>query len=318
MRKQTLFLFFLLSIILPSIADDKNKEVIYFGQEFPGDVPVRFAPGKVSTELHEHSRIEFSSDGMEMYWSVYPVPFDSGSQFIRYSKYENGSWSNPKTISFSGAYRDSTPSFSSDNQYLYFDSWRPMISGGEINNLGGIWRSKRNATGWDEPEFYLSLNKGKYISNTMIFSANNNIYIDSGLRTEKGVLEWEIRFASYENGQYSELVTLGSEINSTKINWTPYVDKDETLMIFSSHERSDDQYQGDGDLYISFKDANGKWTEAINMGEKVNTGQQERYASLSPDGKYLFFARHTAKNYSDIFWVDSAFIDALKDRALNK
>ena len=45
---------------------------------------------------------------------------------------------------------------------------------------------------------------------------------------------------------------------------------------------------GAGDLYISyFRD--GKWTQAENLGEPINSSGYEFAPKFSPDGKYFYF-----------------------------
>ena len=84
-------------------------------------------------------------------------------------------------------------------------------------------------------------------------------------------------------------------------------------------------------MYISFKDNEGNWTEARNMGDKINTPGSEYCPMISPDGKYFFFTgarRYERKipekpltyedfkkhliiaenGMSDIFWVDAKII----------
>ena len=53
------------------------------------------------------------------------------------------------------------------------------------------------------------------------------------------------------------------------------------------------------------------------MGPAVNTESQERFPSVSPDGKYIFFARHMPETYSDIFWTDAKIIKELKPSKLS-
>jgi Tol biopolymer transport system component len=51
------------------------------------------------------------------------------------------------------------------------------------------------------------------------------------------------------------------------------------------------------------------------MGNKINTEGQERFPSVSADGKYLFFARHKDDiTYSDFYWVDAKIIADLKPK----
>ena len=61
---------------------------------------------------------------------------------------------------------------------------------------------------------------------------------------------------------------------------------------------------GSCDLYISYKEKNGLWSEAINMGSIINSEAWETAPSLSPDKKDLYFASTRAGGFggSDI-WV---------------
>lgn len=57
----------------------------------------------------------------------------------------------------------------------------------------------------------------------------------------------------------------------------------------------------DIDLYISFKTKDNNWGYPINLGANIKTVLKERFPTVSPDGKYLFFMRHTSRQ--DFFWV---------------
>jgi hypothetical protein len=59
---------------------------------------------------------------------------------------------------------------------------------------------------------------------------------------------------------------------------------------------------GGTDIYISFPDGQGGWTEPRNMGAAINSSGNDGSASLSPDQKYLFFCRETSGD-SNIYWV---------------
>lgn len=50
-------------------------------------------------------------------------------------------------------------------------------------------------------------------------------------------------------------------------------------------------------------------------GGQVRTASAERFAKVSPDGKYLFFGRNTGSGF-DIYWIDSGIIDELKKQAV--
>ncbi|NJB69927.1 hypothetical protein GGR42_000389 [Saonia flava] len=53
------------------------------------------------------------------------------------------------------------------------------------------------------------------------------------------------------------------------------------------------------------------------MGNNINTEAREAAASVTPDGKYLFFNRNMGTdNYEnvDIFWVDAQVIENLRPK----
>jgi hypothetical protein len=78
---------------------------------------------------------------------------------------------------------------------------------------------------------------------------------------------------------------------------------------------------GDSDIYISFLKQDGSWSAAINLGDKINTQGWEAAASVTPDGKYIFFSRNMgSENYEnvDIMWVDAQIIETLRPKIVYK
>lgn len=76
-----------------------------------------------------------------------------------------------------------------------------------------------------------------------------------------------------------------------------------------------DEINGSGDLYISFQEEKGSWTEPINMGKPINSNKLEFCPMISPDGKYLFFSSRRRGN-EDIYWVDAKVIENLKPQEI--
>ena len=92
--------------------------------------------------------------------------------------------------------------------------------------------------------------------------------------------------SEFIDGQFTPAQKLGEEINSEYREFDPFVAPDESFIIFAS-TRPDGF--GSGDLYISFKNDDGTWTQARNIGEPINTPGPEFCPMLSYDTKYLFF-----------------------------
>jgi Tol biopolymer transport system component len=97
-------------------------------------------------------------------------------------------------------------------------------------------------------------------------------------------------------------------------NWAPFIAPDESYLIFCSTRGLPDY--DEGDLFISFRQPGGSWTDPVTMGEPINTNQMERFSALSPDGKYLFFTRWTPDYDEDVYWVSASIIDKLKAKAI--
>ena len=110
-------------------------------------------------------------------------------------------------------------------------------------------------------------------------------------------------------------ILLPYSINSVDYEDGPYIAPDESFLIFESQRP--EGIDGSLGLYISFRHEDGHWGMPVNMGPKINSGKGERFARLSPDGKYLFFG--SARNMSadnrgaDIYWIDAKMIDELRN-----
>lgn len=73
-----------------------------------------------------------------------------------------------------------------------------------------------------------------------------------------------------------------------------------------------DEGFGEADVYVSFRQDDGSWGPARNLGPVVNTDAPELSASVTPDGKYLFFHRYLGDGDQQIFWVDAKILDTLR------
>ena len=310
----------LLIIFITNCTENKPTIPDYLGMPLPGDSALVFAPGIVTTIHHEHSRMEFTKDGSEMYWEVIPLNkdyeqnnesrFDIDKQNILFVKKTNSGWTNPEILPATKNMRARRPILSLDEQTLYFETDK-LDADPDIRPRPSIQMSlSREDNKWTNPRKINGLIPKVEGKSTMLFcfADNGNIYYDLGGPTEKGNWAWEIYFMKYENGKYLNPVLMDNGINDEEINWCPWIAPDESYLIFSSHRKGD---YGSGDLYISFN-KNGQWSRPINMGEKVNTFMQERLPSVTPDGKFMFFTRHMTNTNNDFYWISSEVIEKLR------
>ena len=92
----------------------------------------------------------------------------------------------------------------------------------------------------------------------------------------------------------------GEGINTEFPDAHPWIAPDESLLLFDSYR---DPGMG---LYASFRAADGSWSPAVSLHDKLGIPPVGQPA-LSHDGKYLFFCLA-----GDMYWVDAGFLAELK------
>jgi hypothetical protein len=283
---------FKLTVTLPTID--------YFGQTPPGDSAVLFAPGVVSLPDRFENAITFSPDGKECCFETYDaVNWTWGT--ILYARYDNNQWSDFKPAVFldSTTYFDILPMFSPDGQKFLFSSARPSKAYSYVD----LWMCKRSEGSWGSPvNLGTSINEQNIDESYSSISLNGNIYFNKDNTNA-------IWFSACVNGVYSRAVKMKEPINSEYGAGAAFIAPDESYLIFSSSKPGG---YGENDLYISYRKEDSTWTHPINLGSKINSPDREAAARISPDGKYLFFSRSKVKVYNDIYWVNTRFIDSLK------
>lgn len=274
---------------------------LYLNQKFPGPVPSLFAPNVVSSKSHYEYGSTFSKDGTEFY---YAVIINSKPQ-IRWIRFVDNAWTTPQTVIASNAYEYNDPILSPDEKRLYFISDQAQNGKGEKKDFD-IWYLERQKDGWAQTpvnagpaintkknEYYMSFTK----AGTMYFSSNG----DTDQTTDQN---YDIRLSRFSTGAFEPSEKLLDAINTEHYEADVFVSPDEQYVIFCSERPGG---LGKGDLYISFKDNNGKWQKAKNMGNVVNTEGYEFCPFVTGDGKNLFFSRD-----GDIFWISATVIESLK------
>ena len=297
----------------------------YLGQTPPGQVPEIFARGIVSTGFDELNSV-FSPDEKEFYFCVRNY---SGAVSIFQMKMENNIWLKPTLLPFASRFGDIDVTISPDGNKMLFSSKRPIPGNSTANEDNDFWMVNRVGDSWGEA-IYLGgeINSDRHDYYPMMTN-NGSIYFSS---QREGVGTNNIYRSKLVNGKYTKVEKLCDAINTKHREFDPYISPDETLLIFTSNRP---EGFGSGDLYVSFKNEDGSWTKAKNMGSKINTVGSEYCAMITPDGKYLFFtsARRNGKRipdkpltyedfkkyhnspgnvFSDIYWVDASIIEMLR------
>lgn len=334
MKKNIAFVIALMLFVAGGVAAGKFPRLSgpYIGQQPPGMEARVFAPGVVSTALNTRD-MAITPDGKEIYFSINVGSYMFST--IMVTRESHGAWSRPEVLEHMEDPRwiNGEPCISADGAKFFFYSNRPDKSRNEDKGDDDIWVMERNGDGWgepynlglpvnsDSPEFFPSLSR----DNTIYFTRRAE---DSGIE--------HIYRSRLRDGKYQEPEKLPAQVNCGKTQFNAFVAADESYIIVPAYGRKDSL--GATDYYISFRDADDRWSEAVNMGGKINTsGGSEYSASVSPDGKYLFFmssrlpdrtqwpsklsaaflhrlAAEPGIDNSAIYWIDAKVIDYLRPK----
>ncbi len=133
------------------------------------------------------------------------------------------------------------------------------------------------------------LNSGEYIPphiNTKKHDAAI-IYSKDG-KTFYSYKKNKIWYSTHKDGKWTDLKLLDEEINGTGTRVpSTSLTSDQEKMFFVTAEKKG---FGGKDIYMSQRLENGKWSEPKNLGEVINTPEDEDAPYLSPDGKTLYFS----------------------------
>ena len=270
----------------------------YLGQVPPDSIPVIFAPGTISG-----SETEFVASFDPSFQKFYFTRRGSDNiNNIYFSEIANGSWTSPAVTPFCGEYYNMEPLLTPDGQKLFFSSTRPCPDC-QTAIPYNCWYVNRVDSDWSLPQ-----TPGGPFNNIMAMystqSSNGNMYF-----TNCTVVPPCIYISRFVDGQYIIPQRLGTAINKGYNEAHSYIAPDESYMIFDAENRPGGY--GASDLYISFRNEDGSWTESINLGGIINTVGTDFCPTVTPDGKYFFYARWNG-SAKDIYWCNTRFIDKLR------
>ncbi len=272
----------------------------YLGQETPGLTPQVFAPGLISLDDQRELNSVFSPNGRTFMFSR----VIDGTFKMFFSFQQDGVWSKPRLAGPSRTYpnhRDVDMAFSPDGDWLYFISDRPLP--GYSLDRYNIWRSRITPQGLATPEPLGPDINGPEHELYPVLAADGSLFFSA--KRADSIGGRDSYRAAYANGEFAQPVNLGPGINSDKDEGDIYVSPDQSYIIHVSADRADSL--GGADLYISFRQADGRFGQDIHMGDVINSSLTDYCPMVTPDGRFFFFTRG-----DDIMWMDAAVVETFR------
>ncbi len=248
-----------------------------------GETAIRFMPDMNEAD---HASATVSPDGNEVYWAQ----FVNGRPYrqILYSRFENGEWSNPFVMPFTGS-EDADgdcPVLSPDGQILLFNSTRPSPDD-HWRRRERFWSVARTASGWSEPEPLDMAVNGGHLHWQGSLDREGNLYFGS---ERKGTMGRDDIFVARKTPSgYAEPEPMPVPINTTGHESMPFIGPEGDYILFSRG------YYGSGKpgfptgFLVSFKQPDGSWTEPRQVPVKGVPEKDVACPFVTRDGKWLIF-----------------------------
>ena len=290
MRNYNLILTILAFVLLLTACNTKKQKVNdsdfprledpFFGQKPPGSIPEVFAPRIVSTE-HSELGAAFSPDVKEFYFRRYDEGLENDALVT--IQYKDNLWTETFVVP------------------------RGEISpDGKILFKGNEYR-EQTLSGWSAIKSLGAPFDSIPIMRLTASSKGTYYFDDVSLFNDKPPIV-HIRYSRLIDGIHEKPRTLDIDTGTT-LKFHPFIAPDESYLIFDSKPEN-----GTADIYISFRQKDGSWGAAINLGDAINTELSEVYGSVTPDGKYFFFRRTLSNGKKNRMWVNTGFIEALRPK----
>lgn len=263
----------------------------YLGQPMPDIEPVIFAPGIVSGHYPAHSPCVFSPSLTTVYWTSGRPP-DGVVEMMRVEG-PGYTWSRPELTDMKGE-----PSFSVDGRRLFYLSLAPLQAG-EPGGTENIWVKERTDDGWSEPvPLGDTVNSRSPHFHHSVDSLGNLYFSDYDT----------LYYSKYLDGEYQESVDLAERLhNETLRGNSPSVSPAGDFILFAANRGLRGK-----ELCVTFRRADGSWSDRISLGGVVNSGRLNDSPRLTPAGNFIFFISAGNGRPWGIYWVSAAVLDSLK------
>ncbi|MDX9705930.1 MAG: hypothetical protein RBT46_09535 [Weeksellaceae bacterium] len=254
--------------------------------------PLIYKPDTISTKNYEFG-ITFSPDNNEIFFTS-RERYEGNDNRILVLKKENGKWLKPERADFSSDNFEFLPTVTPDGKTLFFYSEKEKPTG--VKAPGNIWFCSKTEKGWSKAKFF---DENPNIEFCMSISStlDKTLYFSGKYLNKFGIYRSVLK-----NGKYSEPVLLPDNINNFRPAH-PFIAADESYLIFDAQK----QGLGKSEILISYNNFDGTWTNPEKLTKEINQTFTEFAASISPDGKYLFFHRRINEN-GDIYYVSTDLI----------
>tara|TARA_R110001592_G_scaffold237306_6_gene496247 strand:- start:63662 stop:65605 length:1944 start_codon:yes stop_codon:yes gene_type:complete len=198
-------------------------------------------------------------------------------------------------------YHIATPSFSANQDTMFFTRVDIQKKEKESLNYLEIYYATKDSSGWSKPMAFPYNTKGYSTAHPSLSTSGNELYFISN--RPGGLGEYDIYVSKKENGLWGEPMNLGENINTSLNEFYPVFQNN--ALYFSSNGLAG---IGGLDLFVSNYSRNGLSTP-VNMGIPYNSSRDDFAFLLIPGGDksqgHFSSNREGGKGSDDIYYIET-------------
>ncbi len=199
---------------------------------------------------------------------------------------------------------EGAPSISADGNYMFFASCMEQSGDyGSPDRKGygscDIFYSMKKDGRWTKPvNIGPTVNTSNWETQPSFSSDGKTLYFVRGLLNRGAIKEQDIYMSVIgADGKFGIPVKLSSKINTDDQEESVFIHPDNQTLYFSSAGHPG---MGGLDIYMSRRQPDGSWSEAINLGYPINTYANENSLLVDPSGNLAYFASDKAGGYGGL------------------
>lgn len=203
------------------------------------------------------------------------------------SKKENNAWTQAMGLSenVNTPGNEGAQCISPDGQYLFFAACERPDGIGRCD----IYYAKKDGNTWGKPVNLGSpVNTSAWESQPSLSADGKTLYFASDRKGSIGRID--IWMSTFKNGAWTLPVNLGSGINTSEDEQSPFIHPDNKTLYFSSEGLPG---MGQKDIYYTRKQPDGTWETPVNIGYPINTYKEESSLVISASGEKAYFASNS-------------------------
>jgi outer membrane protein OmpA-like peptidoglycan-associated protein len=204
-------------------------------------------------------------------------------------------------------YNEGAASIAADRQSLYFTGCNRPDGLGSCD----LYKTTIEGDKWGRPlNLGPNVNSEAWDSQPSISAGQDKLYFSSNRPGPNGDKNYDIWYCDYDwdMEEWKKAVNL-TQINTAKREFSPFLGADGVTLFFASDGHSPNI--GGLDFYVTkYNEATESWSKPENLGEPINTKDDEQFISLPAGGDVIYFAsrRKDLKNYQGDFDLFMAFV----------